>query len=160
MAFAMMIMTLVAVSCGPSNEEKLLEGTWKGVVTEVDEDGDEISYKVTMKFNRERDECVFRIDYGYEGVGYIAYMRIEGDWLADDEEITFFFDEDTAKVEFYDAAKSLASMAGMSLGAFERMARSELVESIGIMDSMKIYSLSETTLKVDFDGSRLTLEKQ
>lgn len=153
------LLLTVFVSCGPSKEEKMLEGTWVGQQNELDEDGDELIYNITLKFNYEKEQADVITDITYPEFGKIATIEMHGDWMADEEEITFFLDDDQTSVSYTENLRRLAEMMGVSLSAYEEMMNSMLVNETGIMESMKIYSLTPTTLTVDFDG-KLTLHKQ
>lgn len=147
------------VSCGPSKEEQMLNGVWTGQITETDDDGDEINYGLTLQFDYENAAADIILDLSYPGIGTVATVEMHGDWMADEDEITYFLDEDLTSVSFNNNIRILCGLLGVTLHDLEDSLTSMLVGQMGFVESMKIYSLSPSTLRVDFDGA-VTLHKK
>ncbi len=152
------ILVPLFVGCGPSKEEKILYGKWEGMTTERDQDGDEVTYRVVMDFKK--DLMKMTIALGESGIGEYGEMTVSGDWMASEDEITFFADEDSARITFTPQAKNAADLLGISLSDFEDLLTANLKSEFGISEDIKMYSLSDNSVTIDFDGSRLTLYRK
>lgn len=158
--WASIAMILFAVcACSDSKTEKMLDGVWVGTQSEVDDDGDAIEYELTLTFDKKDMTAKIQMKVGYPQLGDIATVTMYGDWEADKEEITYYFDEDRTRIDFTDEVKAMSRLSGISVSSYENMLEESLKDEIGLFDTMKIYSLSDTRLKVDFDGP-ITLTKQ
>lgn len=154
----MALLTLAIVSC-TTEEEKMLEGEWQGEVSETDDDGDETIYRVGMSFNKEDDIMKLTVVYRDPDLGEYARMSVSGQWMAVDDEITLFGDEDSLKVEFSPQTEIAAEMLGLSSEDFEEMLSDMLRSQVGMWEDIKVYSLSSRSMTIDFDGSRLKMHK-
>ena len=56
------MLCIACVACGPSEQEKILEGRWIGSATTTDDDGDTMKMKLTFDFNRAKDLMKFKMD--------------------------------------------------------------------------------------------------
>lgn len=157
--FTFLMILLMFSACGPSKEEKLLEGTWVGQQTEIDEDGDEVTYRYTLNFDYDKSQAEVIMDLIYPGIGKIARIEMQGDWMADEDEISYFFDDDKTSITFTGEAKSMAALMGVSLSEFEDLLESEVVEETELISTAEILSIDESTLKLDLDGP-ITLHRQ
>lgn len=137
----MALLTLAIVSC-TTEEEKMLEGEWQGEVREKDDDGDETIYRVGMSFNNEDDIMKLTVVYRDPDLGEYARMSVSGQWMAVDDEITLFGDEDSLKVEFSPQTEIAAEMLGLSSEDFEEMLSDMLRSQVGMWEDIKVYSLS------------------
>lgn len=154
----MAVLMLALTSC-TSKEEKMLEGEWQGEVTEIDDDGDEITYRVGMRFNKGKDLMQLSVAYSMPEIGEYARMFVSGSWMATDGEITLFADEDTAELKFTPETQVAAAMFGVSLDDFEGMLSDMLKSQFGVWSDIKVYSLSPESMTIDFEGSRLKMYK-
>lgn len=153
-------MFVLVASCGPSEQEKILEGRWIGSATTTDDDGDTMKMKLTFDFNRAKDLMKFRMDMSMPGVGDIMTVTMEGDWMADEEEITMFVDENSVSVSFNTGITALAYMMGVQAFSLERELESEMRNVLGLWNDLPIISLDSNRLVVDFDDTKVTLYKQ
>lgn len=152
------VLALTMASC-TTKEEKLLEGVWQGEVTEVDDDGDEITYRVGMSFDKEKDLMELSVAYSVPQVGEYARMYVSGNWMATEGEITLFADEDSFELKFNPQTQVAASMFGVSLDDFEEMLSDMMKSQFGDWSDIEVYSLKPESMTIDFDGSRLKLHK-
>ena len=153
-------MFVLVASCGPSEQEKILEGRWIGSATTTDDDGDTMKMKLTFDFNRAKDLMKFRMDMSMPGVGDIMTVTMEGDWMADEEEITMFVDENSVSVSFNTGITALAYMMGVQAFSLERELESEMRNVLGLWNDLPIISLDSNRLVVDFNDTKVTLYKQ
>lgn len=116
-------------------------------------------YRLRLNFDRENDLMKMDLRMGFADGDELVKMTVEGDYMADDESITFFADEESLRYKFSSAVNTYAAMAGLDTSDFEEMLEASLGESLGITD-IPIYSLSDEKLVIDFEGSKLTLYKQ
>lgn len=153
------MLCIACVACGPSEQEKILEGRWIGSAT-TDDDGDTMKMKLTFDFNRAKDLMKFRMDMSMPGVGDIMTVTMEGDWMADEEEITMFIDENSVSVSYASGLTALAYSMGVQVFMLEHQLETDLKNEIGIWDELPIISLDSDRLVIDFDDTKVTLYKQ
>lgn len=151
---------LVLFSSCVSREEKMLEGEWYGELQTVDDDGEEMTLKISLKFNREKDLMTSRIGYAFQNYGTIAYMTFKGDYLADDKEITMFPDDDAVKVKYTDAIKNYVDALGMDLSSYEDMLKLALSGMMDIWEDIPIKSLKSNRLVLDIDDDEVVFHKK
>lgn len=154
------MLCIACVACGPSEQEKILEGRWIGSATTTDDDGDTMKMKLTFDFNRAKDLMKFRMDMSMPGVGDIMTVTMEGDWMADEEEITMFIDENSVSVSYDSGLTALAYSMGVQVFMLEHQLEADLKNEIGIWDELPIISLASDKLVIDFDDTKVTLYKQ
>lgn len=154
------MLCIACVACGPSEQEKILEGRWIGSATTTDDDGDTMKMKLTFDFNRAKDLMKFRMDMSMPGVGDIITVTMEGDWMADEEEITMFIDENSVSVSYASGLTALAYSMGVQVFMLEHQLETDLKNEIGIWDELPIISLASDKLVIDFDDTKVTLYKQ
>lgn len=151
-------LTPLFVGCGPSNEEKILMGKWEGTMMETDEDGEEMIYRIAMTFKTE--VMSIKVTCIEPEMGEVSEMTVSGEWMADKEEITIFADKESAEIKFTPQVKSAAMKLGVSLSDFEDLFTSMMKEQFGVWDDIKIYSISEESVAINFDGSKITLHRK
>ncbi len=154
------MLCIACVACGPSEQEKILEGRWIGSATTTDDDGDTMKMRLTFDFNRAKDLMKFRMDMSMPGVGDIMTVTMEGDWMADEEEITMFIDENSVSVSYASGLTALAYSMGVQVFMLEHQLETDLKNEIGIWDELPIISLASDKLVIDFDDTKVTLYKQ
>lgn len=154
------MLCIACVACGPSEQEKILEGRWIGSATTTDDDGDTMKMKLTFDFNRAKDLMKFRMDMSMPGVGDIMTVTMEGDWLADEEEISMFVDENSVNVSFDTGITALAYMMGIQAFSLERELETEMRNELGLWNDLPIISLDSDRLVIDFDDTKVTLYRQ
>jgi hypothetical protein len=154
------MLCIACVACGPSEQEKILEGRWIGSATTTDDDGDTMKMRLTFDFNRAKDLMKFRMDMSMPGVGDIMTVTMEGDWMADEEEITMFIDENSVCVSYASGLTALAYSMGVQVFMLEHQLETDLKNEIGIWDELPIISLASDKLVIDFDDTKVTLYKQ
>lgn len=159
--FLMLLICMSAAisSCGPNKQELILEGRWEGKLTETDEDGDEMTYRIVMDFNYENDVLRLTFGYGVPTLGELAEMSVTGNWMASEDEITLFADKESITMRFNAQTHLAASMIGVSLDDFEDYCTTMFCSQLDVWNDIKVYSISEESLTIDFDGSRLKLHK-
>lgn len=151
------MLCIACVACGPSEQEKILEGRWIGSATTTDDDGDTMKMKLTFDFNRAKDLMKFKMDMSMPGVGDIMTVTMEGDWMADEEEITMFIDESSVSVSYDSGLTALAYSMGVQVFMLEHQLETDLKNEIGIWDDLPIISLDSDRLVIDFDDTKVTL---
>ena len=154
------MLCIACVACGPSEQEKILEGRWIGSATTTDDDGDTMKMKLTFDFNRAKDLMKFRMDMSMPGVGDIMTVTMEGDWLADEEEISMFVDENSVNVSFDTGITALAYIMGIQAFSLERELETEMRNELGLWNDLPIISLDSDRLVIDFDDTKVTLYRQ
>lgn len=154
------MLCIACVACGPSEQEKILEGRWIGSATTTDDDGDTMKMKLSLDFNRAKDLMKFRMDMSMPGVGDIMTVTMEGDWLADEEEISMFVDENSVNVSFDTGITALAYMMGIQAFSLERELETEMRNELGLWNDLPIISLDSDRLVIDFDDTKVTLYRQ
>lgn len=154
------MLCIACVACGPSEQEQILEGRWIGSATTTDDDGDTMKMKLTLDFNRAKDLMKFRMNMSMPGVGDIMTVTMEGDWMADEEEITMFIDENSVNVSFDTGITALAYMMGVQAFSLERELETEMRNELGLWNDLPIISLDSNKLVIDFDDTKVTLYKQ
>lgn len=85
---------------------------------------------------------------------------MEGDWMADEEEITMFIDESSVSVSYDSGLTALAYSMGVQVFMLEHQLETDLKNEIGIWDELPIISLASDKLVIDFDDTKVTLYKQ
>ena len=85
---------------------------------------------------------------------------MEGDWLADEEEISMFVDENSVSVSYDSGLTALAYSMGVQVFMLEHQLEADLKNEIGIWDELPIISLASDKLVIDFDDTKVTLYKQ
>lgn len=85
---------------------------------------------------------------------------MEGDWMADEEEITMFIDENSVSVSYDSGLTALAYSMGVQVFMLEHQLETDLKNEIGIWDELPIISLASDKLVIDFDDTKVTLYKQ
>lgn len=158
--FSLAFALLVLLSSCTSREERMLEGEWYGELQTVDDDGEEMILKTTLKFNRKKDLMTFRVGYAVPDYGTIAYVTFTGDYLADDKEITMYPDEDSVKCEYTDAIENYANAFGMDLSSFEELLELSLSGMMGIWEDIPIKSLKSDRLVLDLEGDEVVFHKK
>lgn len=153
------MLCIACVACGPSEQEKILEGRWVGTA-KMTEDGETMKMKLSLDFNRAKNLMKFKMDMSMPGVGDIMTVTIEGDWMADEEEITMFIDENSVSVSYDSGLTALAYSMGVQVFMLEHQLETDLKNEIGIWDELPIISLASDKLVIDFDDTKVTLYKQ
>lgn len=158
--FTALIPLFVFFGCEPTEQEKMLEGHWLGRVTETDSDGNRIIYKISFEFNRERDYMGYFAIIELSGYGDLVAITYSGDWLADEEEILMFPDEDTLEIEFAEELEYYCRIMGMSWSDFSYVMEAATSKEIEGIMSIPIISLKCNELRTSIEGESLTLYKQ
>ena len=87
-------------------------------------------------------------------------VTMEGDWMADEEEITMFIDESSVSVSYDSGLTALAYSMGVQVFMLEHQLETDLKNEIGIWDDLPIISLDSDRLVIDFDDTKVTLYRQ
>lgn len=144
----------------PTEQEKMLEGRWLGRQTETDDDGNRIVYKISFEFNRDRDYMGYQMIIELAGYGELAVMSCSGDWIADEEEILMFPDEDSLTIEYADVVEYSSRAMGIPWSDLKLIIEAAISKDLDNIMSLPIKSLKHNELRVEFDDEMLTMYKQ
>lgn len=147
-------------ACEPTEQEKMLEGRWLGRQTETDDDGNRIVYKISFEFNRDRDYMGYQMIIELAGCGELAVMSCSGDWLADEEEILMFPDEDSLTIEYADVVEYSSRAMGLPWSDLKYIIETAISKDLDNIMSIPIKSLNRNELRVEFDDEILRMYKQ
>lgn len=99
-----LLATIIITSCSNSSHEKALNGTWHGV-SNITQNGIVMPLNTTLTLDDASHEFKMQMDFSIADMGEFISITSEGNWSADDTNISLIHNKDNIDVSISDNAK-------------------------------------------------------
>lgn len=99
-----LLATVIITSCSNSSNEKALNGTWHGA-SNIIQTGIVMPLNTTLTLDDASKEFKMQMDFSIDGIGEFISITSNGNWSADDANISLKHNNDNIDVSISDNAK-------------------------------------------------------